>query len=50
MHVKKYFRDGIPSIRPVLLKGYGTYGFKFYTNYESRKGRELVSEECSFKS
>lgn len=34
-------RDGVPSVRPVLLKGYGTEGFKFYTNYDSRKGREL---------
>ncbi|XP_003703175.2 pyridoxine/pyridoxamine 5'-phosphate oxidase isoform X1 [Megachile rotundata] len=35
-------KDGIPSVRAVLLKGYGTDGFKFYTNYESRKGRELA--------
>ncbi|XP_011300887.1 pyridoxine-5'-phosphate oxidase [Fopius arisanus] len=35
-------RDGIPSARPVLLKGFSTEGFKFYTNYESRKGRELA--------
>ncbi|XP_046410387.1 pyridoxine/pyridoxamine 5'-phosphate oxidase [Neodiprion virginianus] len=34
-------KDGIPSARYVLLKGFGTDGFKFYTNYESRKGREL---------
>lgn len=32
---------GIPSARAVLLKGYGPEGFVFYTNYESRKGREL---------
>lgn len=37
------FRDGIPSVRAVLLKGFGSAGFKFYTNYDSRKGRELVS-------
>lgn len=47
MHLKKkknnFCRDGIPSVRPVLLKGYGRDGFKFYTNYESRKGHELVS-------
>jgi len=36
------FRDGIPSARMVLLKGFGIEGFKFYTNYDSRKGRELV--------
>lgn len=35
-------RNGIPSVRTVLLKGFGTEGFKFYTNYESRKGRELA--------
>ncbi|CAD1474522.1 unnamed protein product, partial [Heterotrigona itama] len=38
-------KDGIPSVRPVLLKGYGRDGFKFYTNYESRKGHELVRIE-----
>ncbi|XP_012264955.2 pyridoxine/pyridoxamine 5'-phosphate oxidase isoform X1 [Athalia rosae] len=35
-------RDGIPSARFVLLKGFGPDGFKFYTNYESRKGQELA--------
>ncbi|XP_031836343.1 pyridoxine/pyridoxamine 5'-phosphate oxidase isoform X2 [Nomia melanderi] len=35
-------KDGIPSVRPVLLKGFSTEGFKFYTNYGSRKGRELA--------
>ncbi|XP_043269835.1 pyridoxine/pyridoxamine 5'-phosphate oxidase-like [Venturia canescens] len=34
-------KDGLPSVRPVLLKGFSSEGFKFYTNYESRKGREL---------
>jgi pyridoxamine 5'-phosphate oxidase len=33
--------DGKPSARIVLLKGIDT-GFKFYTNYLSRKGTELV--------
>ena len=32
---------GNPSVRIVLLKDYGPDGFVFYTNYESRKGREL---------
>lgn len=32
---------GIPSARAVLLKDYDRYGFVFYTNYLSRKGREL---------
>lgn len=33
--------DGKPSVRTVLLKGVDERGFVFYTNYESRKGREL---------
>lgn len=33
--------DGRPSVRIVLLKRYGPEGFSFYTNGESRKGREL---------
>ena len=32
---------GNPSVRMVLLKAYGEAGFVFYTNHESRKGREL---------
>ena len=30
-------------LRMVLLKGYRCRGFVFYTNYESRKGRQLVA-------
>jgi pyridoxamine 5'-phosphate oxidase len=33
--------EGVPSVRMVLLKGYDERGFVFYTNYNSRKGREL---------
>lgn len=33
--------DGHPSSRVVLLKGVDKEGFRFYTNYRSRKGREL---------
>lgn len=33
---------GRPSARTVLLKGYDERGFVFYTNYESRKGRDLA--------
>ena len=41
-------KSGIPSARYVLLKAYGAPtdqdqgGFIFYTNYESRKGKELI--------
>jgi len=35
--------DGTPSARMVLLKGYDPAGFVFYTNYESRKGRQLIA-------
>jgi pyridoxamine 5'-phosphate oxidase len=31
-----------PSVRILLLKGVDARGFVFYTNYESRKGRELL--------
>ncbi len=34
--------DGMPSVRMVLLKGYDDQGFVFYTNYESRKGTQLL--------
>jgi len=35
--------DGAPSVRMVLLKGYDERGFRFFTNYESRKGDELAA-------
>lgn len=35
--------DGKPSSRTVLLKGVDARGFIFFTNYDSRKGRELTS-------
>jgi pyridoxamine 5'-phosphate oxidase len=34
-------KDGPPSARIVLLKSVDDNGFVFYTNYQSRKGREL---------
>lgn len=39
-------RDGKPSARMLLLKGFGKDGFRFFTNYESRKGKELVRVTC----
>jgi pyridoxamine 5'-phosphate oxidase len=33
--------DGAPSVRMVLLKAFDQRGFAFFSNYDSRKGREL---------
>lgn len=40
--------QGAPDARIVLLKGIEAGGFVFYTNYDSRKGRELAAraEAC----
>ena len=35
-------RDGMPSARIVLLRGFDERGFVFYTDYESQKGEELA--------
>lgn len=35
--------DGMPNVRIVLLKEIEPNGFVFYTNFESQKGRELLS-------
>lgn len=35
---------GNPSVRILLLKGFDERGFAFYTNFESRKGRELLGQ------
>jgi len=35
--------EGRPSARIVLLRGFDERGFCFFTNYESRKGRELAA-------
>ena len=37
--------DGSPSSRTVLLKGYGPDGFRFYSNYDSQKGRDLAAND-----
>ncbi|XP_066484730.1 pyridoxine-5'-phosphate oxidase isoform X2 [Tiliqua scincoides] len=42
-------KDGKPSARMLLLKGFSQAGFRFFTNHESRKGRELVRIEGSVK-
>jgi len=35
--------DGAPSVRMVLMKGFDERGFTFFSNYESRKGEELLA-------
>jgi pyridoxamine 5'-phosphate oxidase len=37
------FSDGRVSVRTVLLKGYDETGFLFFTNYKSKKGRQIES-------
>lgn len=33
--------DGVPSVRMVLVKGFGEHGFVFFSNYDSAKGHDL---------
>lgn len=42
MHISTVTTSGRPDGRIVLLKDMSEAGFVFYTNYESRKGRELT--------
>lgn len=35
-------KDSVPSVRMVLLKGVDSRGFVFFTNYQSRKAKELL--------
>jgi pyridoxamine 5'-phosphate oxidase len=35
--------DGAPSLRMVLMKHFGADGFTFYSNFDSRKGRDLAA-------
>lgn len=39
-----HYRNGFPSARYVLLKNFDANGFTFFTNYSSRKGKELVRQ------
>ncbi|GGD90895.1 pyridoxamine 5'-phosphate oxidase [Caballeronia grimmiae] len=38
---------GRPSARIVLIKGVDEHGFVFFTNYDSRKGRELAENPAA---
>ena len=49
MQVATSTPDGRPTVRTVLLKGFGPDGLVFYTNLESRKGRQLAANPfCAF--
>ncbi len=39
--------DGMPAARIVLLKGYDANGFVFFTNYESKKGKDLLKHPAA---
>ena len=39
--------DGLPNSRTVLMKDFGEEGVTFFTNYESRKGRELAANPAA---
>lgn len=43
MAVASVDEDGMPNIRMVLLKDFSPEGFVFYTNFESAKGKELLT-------
>lgn len=42
-HYYLNFSNNRPSSRMVLMKDYGRNGFSFYTNYDSRKGKEIAA-------
>jgi len=39
--------NGRPSIRTVLMKAYDEHGFVFFTNSQSRKGRQLLTNRVA---
>jgi pyridoxamine 5'-phosphate oxidase len=39
--------EGRPTVRHVLLRAFDDRGFVFYTNRESRKGRQLAENPCA---
>ena len=43
MAVASVDETGLPDVRMVLLKGFDEAGFVFYTNFQSKKGRELLA-------
>ncbi len=45
MSVASVDESGMPDVRMVLLKDFDEDGFVFYTNFESAKGRELLSSK-----
>lgn len=52
MTISSLSEDGYPKSRVVLLKSYDEYGFVFYTNYDSEKGKALIKypKGCLFFS
>ena len=45
MQLATVSKDGMPSVRTVLLKDIIDGDFVFYTNYESRKSKKLFKQE-----
>lgn len=43
MSVASVDSDGMPNVRIVLLKDFDARGFTFYTNFESKKGQEILN-------
>ena len=43
MAIASVDKEGMPSVRMVLLRGWSPDGFLFFTNYESRKSDELLT-------